>query len=294
MRPLWTLATAAVTLVLGGCGGGDGQGGAPTVPDNASWTTIADVDGASLSRLGLSDGTKAYLQRIDLHRVAIEQVIGDRDPGATIEAGRYFPSGTSPRFVRIPPSRAHETCRAGLFSVVNFAFFEEYEPSTRLSFPVRSHGALLTAGSSPYGPIDQPSDAHYRTVTLQAFTWNGSGAAIGPYDPQHGTPLDASPDGLVTYAYRDHPSYVLDRDPPNRYQLLGLVDGQHLLGLTVEHARLETAADLLRAQGAVGEILALDGGPSTYLWQATLGELVPITNREGTLPHYLCLRAGGG
>ena len=60
--------------------------------------------------------------------------------------------------------------------------------------------------------------------------------------------------------------------------------------LTVEHATLDTAAGLLRAEGAAGEILALDGGPSTYLWQSDLGELVPITNREGTLPHYLCLQ----
>jgi hypothetical protein len=276
-------AAVLVACLVAGCG--DDR------PSIGASETIAAVDGASLSRLSLSDGSHAYLQQIDLRLVRVEQVIGDPDPGAAREAGRYYPGGMSPRFIRIPPRRAQDDCqRTAAFSIVNFAFFEEYEPSTRLSFPAKSHGSLLTAGSSPYGPVDAPSAAYYRTVTLQAFTWSDGGAVIGPYDPKRGAPLDSTQDGLVTYAYRDHPSYVLSHDPPNRYQLLALSDAEHLLVLTVEHATLDTAADLLRARGAAGEILAFDGGPSTYLWQTALGELVPITNPEGTLPHYICLR----
>jgi hypothetical protein len=280
-------ALAMVAFLLAGCGA-DGHASTPTVASE----TIASVDGASLSRLTLSDGSHAYLQQIDLRRLRIEQVTGDRDTGAEPEPGKYYPGSASPRFVRIPPGRARDACQTGgLFSIVNFAFFEEYDHSTRLSFPVKSHATLLSGGSSPYGPVADPSDAYYRTVTLRALTWSDSGAAIAPYDPKRGAPLDgaAMTDGIVTYAYRDHPSYVLNHDPPNRYQLLALSDPQHLLVLTVEHATLDGAADLLRARGAAGDILAFDGGVSTYLWQATLGDLVRITNQDGALPHYLCV-----
>jgi hypothetical protein len=296
-----TLAALVLTVVagpLGCCGGGDNGGGdnppasAPTAASDAAWTTIATVDGASLARLSLSDGSHVYLQRIDLRRMRVEQVTGDRDPGAAPDAGRYYPGADSPRFIRIPPAQAQHACGTA-FSVVNFAFFEEYDRSTRLSFPAKSQGTLLTAGSSPYGPVAAPSDPYYRGVTLQALTWTGSAAAIAPYNPNNGAPLSdpAVVNGLVTYAYRDHPSYVLNHDPPDRFQLLALTDPQHLLILTLEHATLDTGADLLRTQRAAGQILTFDGGISTYLWQSTLGELVPITNRDGALPHYLCVRA---
>jgi hypothetical protein len=298
-RTIAALVLALVAGPLAGCGGGDDpHAGAPSVASDATWTTIAAVDGASLARLSLSDGSHAYLQRIDLRRMRIEQVTGDRDPGAP-EAGRYYPGAASPRFIRIPPDNAQRACAASfgqsVFSVVNFAFFEEYDRSTRLSFPAKSRGTLLTAGSSPYGPVANPGDPYYRGVTLQALTWTGSGAAIASYDPTLGVPLNdpAVVNGLVTYAYRDHPSYVLNHDPPNRYQLLALSDPQHLLILTLEHATLDSGADLLRSQGVAGEILTFDGGISTYLWQSTLGELVPITNGDGALPHYLCVTAAG-
>jgi hypothetical protein len=257
--------------------------------------TIATVDGASVSRLSLSDGSQAYLQQIDLRRIRIDQVVGEQDTAAAPDTGRYYPGASSPRFIRILPGEAQDICRTqygtALFSVVNFAFFEEYDRSTRLSFPIKAHGGLVTGGSSPYGPIDAPADSYYRGVTLQALTWTDSGAAISPYNPKTGAPLDSptANDGLVTYAYRDHPSYVLNHDPPNRYQLLAQSDPQHLLILTVEHATLETAAQLMRAHGATGEILTFDGGISTYLWQANVGVLVPVTNTDGKLPHYLCL-----
>jgi hypothetical protein len=277
MRLRRTIA-AVVLLAAAGCGADDAHATADE--------TIAAIDGASLTRVTFSDGSHAYLQLIDLLRVRVQQVTGGVD--ASSEAGRYYPGVASPRFTRIPPGPVQNGC----FSLVNFSFFEEYDPGTRLSFPVKSGGTVMTGGSSPYGPVAAPADPYYRTVTLQALTWKDLGAAIAPYDPARGTPLDTGewPDGLVTYRYQDHPSYVLSHDPPNRYQLLALTETKYLLIVTVEHATLDTAADLLRTHGAVGEILAFDGGVSTYLWQASLGELVPITNADGKLPHYLCVR----
>src|SRR5262245_28284307 len=82
----------------------------------------ATVDGASLSSVKAGDG-RAYLQRIDLRRMRIEQVTGERDGGAA-EKGRYHPDAGSPRFLRIPPAQVRTRCQSDGFSIVNFAFFE--------------------------------------------------------------------------------------------------------------------------------------------------------------------------
>ena len=193
MRLRRTIA-AVVLVAAAGCGADDAHATASE--------TIAAVDGASLTRVTFRDGSHAYLQLIDPLRVRVHQVTGGLD--ASSQAGRYYPGAASPHFTRIPPRQVQDGCRSG-FSVINFSFFEEYDPGTRLSFPLKSGGTVLTGGSSPYGPVDAPADPYYRTVTLQALTWKDLGAAIAP-----------------------------------------------------------------------------------YLWQASLGELVPITNSDGKLPHYLC------
>ena len=279
--------------VLAGCGQhGDAQPRA--TPSVAASTTLAAAAGASLVRLALSDGSQGYLQQLDMRRMRIEQVVGPRDPTRPATPGAYYPGSPSPRFTRIPPDRVEQDCRtrfgSTLFSVVNFAFFEEYDASTRLSFPAKAHGAVLSGGSSPYGPVAAPSAAYYRGVTLGALVWTDQRAEVVRYDPATGAPLNKAPDGLISYAYRDHPARALNGDPPNRYQLVG-VNGQYLLILTVEHATLEAAAEVLRTRGATGDILTFDGGVSTFLWQAAAGQLVSITNKDGALPHYLCIHA---
>jgi hypothetical protein len=234
----------------------------------------------------------------------IDQIVGDRDSAVPPARGDYYPGAESPRFRRITVAQMQRSCQerygAKAFSAVNFSFFEEYDDSTRLSFPIQTGGALISAGSSPYGPVAAPKHPHYRTVELKAMQWTGSGLTIGRYDPGTGAPL-SQPGGreaVVTYAYTDHPSYVLNRDPPNRYQLLGGLDAdgrdgaEHLLVVTVERATLAAAADLLRAEGATGDILTFDGGVSTFLWSGTGGTLVSPTNRDGALPHYLCIHSG--
>jgi hypothetical protein len=183
---------------------------------------------------------------------------------------------------------------ARAFSAVNFSFFEDYQPSTQLSFPVKTAGALVSAGSSPYGPVPTARDPYYRMVSLRVLSWDEHQVSIGRYSTATGAPLNdpSVRDALVTYSYLDHPSYALGDDPPNRYQLLGVVGKDRLLIATVEHATLEDAAQFLRRQGAQGDILTFDGGVSTFLWSANRGVLVPITNKDGALPHYLCVHSG--
>jgi hypothetical protein len=197
--------------------------------------------------------------------------------------------------------RMQSSCRgryaAAAFSAVNFAFFESYGPSTALAFPVKVGGRVITGGSGPYGPIAHPRHPYYRTSVLRALTWNERAAAVTRYDPATGAPLNdpGVREGVVTYAYADHPSSALAGDPPNRYQLLGVVgvDGSHTLAiLTLDRASLRAGAQLLRRHGVTGDILTFDGGVSTYLWTARNGVLeAPDNNATAapTLPHYLCI-----
>jgi hypothetical protein len=276
----------ATVLLLAGCGHGDPRPASPDAP-------LSTMDGAELTRYGMADGTLAYLQTIDVRAMAIDQVTGDRDAGTP---GAYYPGADGPRFRRITPAQMQHSCydRYGgrTFSAVNLEFFEDYQASTPLSFPVKAGGSLLTGGSSPYGPVPGARTPYYRTVTLDALSWDARGVRIEAYHPDTGAPLNgAVVDAVVTYRYTDHPSYVLDHDPPNRYQLAGVRDDAHLLILTVTHATLADGARVLRQHGVRGDIVTFDGGVSTYLWSAGTGDLVKITNSDGALPHYLCVHA---
>jgi hypothetical protein len=239
----------------------------------------------------MSDGSPAYLQVIDVRTTRIDQVTAEWVIGPP---GAYFPGMDSPTFRRITAAQMQESCRgrygAKAFSAINAGFFEYYEDRTTLSFPVKMYGAVRSGGSSQYGPVRDPKAAYYRTVTLRALSWDEHGVSITAYHPDTGAPLTGPvPDAIVTYLYSDHPSYVLDHDPPNRYQLAGLVDGTHLALLTVTHATLADGAKLLARQGVHGDIVTFDGGVSTYLWSAKQGELVKVTNNDGRLPHWLCI-----
>jgi hypothetical protein len=287
----WSVVVAA-GMAIGGCG--TSAASTPAGP-----MVLDRIDGADLTRLSLPGGNAAYLQRIDVLRMRIDQVTGERDGGSPAADGDYYPGAPSPRFRRITAEEmqvsCHERYGGKAFSAVNFAFFEEYDTSTRLSFPVKAGGVVLSGGSSPYGPVPAPKNERYRHVELKALRWDEHGVSIGRYRPGTGEPLNqpGTRDALVTYAYGDHPAALLGDDPANRYQLLGVADPTHLLILTVVRATLAAAAALLRKAGARGDILTFDGGISTYLWSGTRGDLVTITNRDGSLPHYLCVHAAG-
>jgi hypothetical protein len=293
---------------LAGCSAhGPASRPSATTPPAAP-VTVAEVDGASLARLPVGTGT-GYLQRIDVRRMRIDQVLGERDAAAAAEPGAYYPASRSPRFARIPFTQALASCRstfgAKAFSTVNASFFEEYDRSTRLSFPIKTAGVVVSGGSSPWGPVPAPKDRRYRDVRLRALRWDERGVAIDGYDPGTGAPLDASDtrEALVSYAFGDHPSALVGHDPANRYQLIGVADTdgrdgpETLLILTVERATLHDGAALLRGRGATGDVITVDGGVSTFLWKAaTAGGdpesvLVAPTSNDGALPHYLCVHA---
>lgn len=270
---------------------------------------LIEVNGATLDRIPLEQGNVVYLQTIDLHKMEIDQLMGDIDRRKGVK-GFYYPSkrdDSSPFFKRLTVTavRNHYQSqhRSGIFSIINASFFEDYKNSTRLSFPIKLNGKLMTAGSSPYGPIQKPADPYYRKVQLKALTWNRDKATISAYNPASGSPLNQSEvkNGLVSYAYRDHPSYALAGDPQNRYHVLGVLNPEddkkanRLLIATANRATLENAANILHQHGVKGDLMTVDGGISTYLWSVKSGELIlpQVASGENiaALPHYLGIRS---
>ncbi len=270
----------------------------PTTPKR-----LTTIPGATLDEIPITQGQVVYLQTIDPSTVQIDQLIGNTDKEG--DKGLYYPSKnekTSPYFRRLTTKTVRDSYQtqhpSKPFSIINASFFEDYQSSTRLSFPIKLNGKLITAGSSPYGPNPKPADSYYQKIQLKALTWNNQTATISNYDPKTGYPLNQPTvkDGLVSYAYQDHPSYALAGDPANRYHVMGIDAKQnHLLIATSNRTTLKQAAEILRQQGVTGDIMTIDGGISTYLWTEKTGDLiVPQVaggEKAAALPHYLGIRS---
>jgi hypothetical protein len=271
---------------------------------------LASIEGASLEQYTFQDGNKVYVQAIALPNIKIDQLVGEQDSVKPTQ-GYYYPGkkdSVSPYFRRVSAAAIQTSYQkqygSKVFSIINASFFEDYQKSTRLSFPIKLNGTIITAGSSPYGSIAKPKDPYYKTIQLRALMWNEKTVAIAPYDPKTGAPLNQSGvrNAIVSYAYRDHPAVVLAGDPPNRYHVLGVKDrdvsqagAEQLLIATANRTTLEKAAQVLRQQGVTGDMMTVDGGISTYLYSPKVGNIVlpqsASGEKEAALPHYLGFRA---
>jgi hypothetical protein len=297
----------SVSACVSGCTGQRSLLSAQPAPQR-----IVQVEGATLDRILLQKDNVVYVQTIDLQKMAIEQLTGEIDRRKGVK-GLYYPDKrpeSSPFFIRLPATTVLQNYQKlqgkKLFSVVNASFFEDYERSTRLSFPIKINGKVITAGSSPYGPIEEPADPYYRSIQLKALTWKENQVSVIDYNPKTGFPLNQSNvnNGLVSYAYQDHPAYVLAGDPVNRYHVLGVIHGDQdkqvnqLLIATTNRATLKEAGNILRQRGVKSDLMTIDGGISTYLWTAKLGNLVLPQVAQGekkaALPHYLGIRSKEG
>lgn len=123
----------------------------------SSYEAIDVKDGAGLYKKQLSNANEAYLQVINIQRMQIDQILGSQDAKGVGEGKYYQGEGkyNSPFFIRKSFEEVQKTYqnlhKDKVFSIFNCAFFEEYKPSTQLSFPVKLNGKVVTAGSSPYG-----------------------------------------------------------------------------------------------------------------------------------------------
>jgi hypothetical protein len=267
------------------------------------------VDGATLDKIELEAGNLIYIQTIDLHKIAIDQLIGEIDSKQGAKGFYYLNDNNiaSPFFARnaVASVRHHYQQRYGSkqFSMMNGSFFEDYQSSTRLSFPIKLNGKLISSGSSPYGPTEKPADPYYQKIQLKALTWDQNTAKISDYNPLTGYPFNQASvtNGLVSYLYQDHPAYVLADDPENRYHVLGVSQNgadestNRLLIATANRTTLKKTAAVLRQLGVKGDLLTIDGGISTYLWNIKSGDLVlpkaAPEETEAALPHYLGFRS---
>ncbi|GET42547.1 hypothetical protein [Microseira wollei] len=272
-----------------------------------SFQPIEVRDGAGLYKKQLANGNAAYLQIIDVGKMQIDQIIGEVDKMG-IGQGAYYQGENqyySPFFkMRLFSEVAEEYKKlydASVFSAINCSFFEQYQSSTQLSFPVKINGQVVTAGNSPYGPIKQPKNEFYQNVRLKALVWNEREVYITDYHPETGKPLSDSEvqNAVVTYLYSDHPAKVLANNPINRYHVIGTLNKDDTNGdeslaiITVNRSTLDEAANLLRDLGVKGDIITIDGGTSTYIFNFKLGNIM-LPQSSGSvsakLPHYLGFR----
>ncbi|QLE57855.1 hypothetical protein [Nostoc sp. TCL26-01] len=269
------------------------------------------IDGAGLYKKNLNNGNEAYLQIIDLSKMHIDQLIGEVDRMG-VNQGKYYkgeegyfsPFFQSKLFSEVS-KEYKQLYNNDVFSLINCSFFEQYQSSTQLSFPIKLNGIVISGGTSPYGPIRQPKDQFYSRVRLKALVWDDKQAYITDYNPVSGTPLNQKSvqNAIVTYHYSDHPAKVLAQNPANKYQVIGTLNKDGIKGdelmliMTVNKATLDEAASLLRQLGVKGDIITVDGGTSTYLFNSqkeniVLPQLSNLAEKPSfsKLPHYLGFR----
>ncbi|MEH2092507.1 hypothetical protein [Nostoc sp.] len=284
---------------------------AQTCNSLSSYQPLQSIDGAALYKKELTNGNEAYLQVINLGKMHIDQIIGEVDNMGLNEGKYYQGEGKyySPFFQRKLFSKVvneyKELYANNVFSMINCSFFEQYESSTQLSFPIKLNGVVISGGTSPYGPIKEPKDKYYSNIRLKALVWDNKQAYITDYNQVSGAPLNqnAVKNAIVTYRYSDHPAKVLAQNQANKYQLIGTLDkdgvkgDELLLIMTVKQATLDEAADLLRKLGVKGDIITVDGGTSTYLFNSQNGNIIVPQQSSlqenptfRNLPHYLGFR----
>jgi hypothetical protein len=280
----------------------------------SSYQSLHVIDGAGLYKKELTNGNTAYLQVIDLQKMRIDQIIGEVDNMGYAQGKYYKGEGGhySPFFRNKLFSQVNDEYKKlygnDVFSMINCSFFEQYQSSTQLSFPIKFNGVVISGGNSPYGPVKQPKHEFYRKIRLKALVWDEKQAYITDYDPVSGAPLNQKQvkNAIVSYKYSDHPAKVLAQNQVNKYQVIGTRDkdgikgNEQLLMITVNQTTLDEAAELLRKLGVKGDIITVDGGRSTYLFNSKMGNIVlpQLSNPQENptfrdLPHYLGFRKAG-
>ncbi|PLZ93948.1 hypothetical protein CEN44_01790 [Fischerella muscicola CCMEE 5323] len=215
------------------------------------------IDGAGLYQTTLINDNQAYLQMIDLSKIQIDQLVGEVanigfDQGKYYHGeGNYYSLFFKMKLFSEITKEYKQLYKNQIFSIINCAFFEQYKPSTQLSFPIKVNGKIITAGNSPYGLISKPKHEFYSQVCLKALVWDKKHVYITDYEPVSGAPLNQTnvQNAIVTYQYSDHPAKVLAHNQVNRYHVIGILnrDGVNcdelLLILTVKGATLDAAAE---------------------------------------------------
>ena len=276
------------------------------------YTRTDSVEGAVLYEKSVTSGNyhyQVYCQTIDLQRVKLSQFMGkpdkmDADRGYYLTDRKdvkspYFPTYSSEEAL----DKIEKKANSKLLGMFNGGFFESFDATTQMAFPVKNEGKIATSGSSPNGPCVTPKYDIFKKITLKALVWTDSTVEIKDYDPKTGTSLtnDAYKNGLVTYSYNEHPVNLLRPLSVDKFLVMGTFNSEQtgadnmLVILTVNKMRIEFAAAHLRKLGVKSAIIALGGSGSAFIHNRKKGfiEPLPTSPNRGQmmykmiLPHYL-------
>ena len=313
------LAPLCLLLLAAACETSDAPGAAASAPAAvapadtlglpaplAERLRAAGVEARALDREGdvyalaevATDSGAVLLQWADLRAVAVRQILGAQVEGGDA-ASHFHPNAPSPAFRTRVPAEAVRQSGAEALAVVNAAFFETPgRPSTQIAFPLARGGAVVTGGSSPYGPGRPGAEAARWGRPLRALGLGDTVAHVAAYDSRTGAPLDqaAFAEAVVSYAPDAHPSRIA-----TRFHVLGPLDADGdgttetlVLATSDGQTTIRAPASLLARLGvAPGAQVALDGGASVFVWNRRAGTLHAPAPAGGhdpqPLPHYLAL-----
>lgn len=238
---------------------------------------------------------------LDMCKVSVSQFVS-KPLNPAFGNGFYSKNSSSPYFKRFSYQELIKRSKPNTFAVVNAMFFEQYADSTQLSFPIKVNGKLLTGGSSPYGPNQNPKHPYYKTVQLLALVFNENSAKITAYGTSEKNVFqnDEIQNGLASYNYKDHPAAVFQGNRVTRFILAGTLNGDNQEGdewliIVIAKKTIGEEADLLKNIGVKSDIISLDGGTSVFLYGPKFGlkeapgfdSITKDSIGVRELPHYL-------
>jgi hypothetical protein len=117
----WRLTTLFLLSCMVGCTEQSNPLSLQSLPQR-----LIEVNGATLDRIPLEQGNVVYLQTINLHKMEIDQLIGDIDQRKG-DKGFYYPSknnnDSSPFFKRLTATAVRNRYQSqhpsGIFSIIN-------------------------------------------------------------------------------------------------------------------------------------------------------------------------------
>jgi len=241
----------------------------------------------------LYNNNGAYIMGINLEKMKI-QSFQKLDSTHEAKPSLYLEGIESPYYQRIDYQEVIEKYKEQI--IINASFFENYEASTPLSYPIFDGTEWISGGSSPYGPVNEPINDYYGKIDLLALHIDSNHAFIQPYAKE------SSPSTfmMVSQNYSDHPAKVLANNRFTRFLLVTTYD-QNEDGLdewlifSIGFGQITTRAEELLSLIPEKEIMTLDGGSSVLLYHPSHGVLhhpVNYTSADDTeqvnsLPHYL-------
>lgn len=250
--------------------------------------------------------TSIRILALDLRKIKISQIVSN-PINKTNGNGFYSKNSSSPYFKRYNYSDIIKQANPNTFAIINAMFFEQYADSTQLSFPIKVNGKILTGGSSPYGPNQNPKHDYYKNAKLLALVFNTNSAKIITYGTSEKNVFqnDDIQNGLVSYNYKEHPAVIFQNNKVTRFLLVGTLHDKsqknenqyedEWLIVAIAQKTIGEVADILKNVGVKSEIMTLDGGTSVFLYGTKFGlKEAPGFDSNSkdsikarNLPHYL-------